>query len=174
MTAWPWYLLAAGIILVIVGSLLGALMNPPGSGRAIHSKMTDDEISRRLRTRMMTYAPSAPAPRSNTTAATSAASSRRRGARALRGGGDISSCSSACRASTTASALPGRSAGSLLNSLTTRLLTVGRTARFTSQGGAGLSVASAVRTAIVSPPLNGNSPVVTQYRTQPRLNRSQR
>ncbi len=48
MTAWPWYLLAAGIILVIVGLLLGALMNPPGSGRAIHSRMTDDEISRKL------------------------------------------------------------------------------------------------------------------------------
>ncbi|MFL5241961.1 MAG: hypothetical protein ACJ8FY_07620 [Gemmataceae bacterium] len=49
MTSLPWYLLAAGIILVIIGSLLAGVMRPPGSGRVIDPRMRDDEIIRNLK-----------------------------------------------------------------------------------------------------------------------------
>lgn len=50
MISLPWYLLAAGIALVILGYLLASL---PGSsdrgGRPISSRMRDDDIARELR-----------------------------------------------------------------------------------------------------------------------------
>jgi len=49
MIAAPWYLLAAGIGLVIVGYLLSIVMRPTGSaGRHIDEAMDDDEIAEQL------------------------------------------------------------------------------------------------------------------------------
>jgi hypothetical protein len=49
MSGLPWYLLAVGIFLVIVGALLAGLGNPRGSGRrAIDPRMRDEEILERL------------------------------------------------------------------------------------------------------------------------------
>jgi hypothetical protein len=48
MAAAPWYLLAAGIGLVILGYIIAGLGNR-GSGRDfIHTKMSDAEIARRM------------------------------------------------------------------------------------------------------------------------------
>jgi hypothetical protein len=50
MIAFPWYLLAFGIFVVIVGSFFAGVAKPPGSGRrAINPKMRDDEIIRSLK-----------------------------------------------------------------------------------------------------------------------------
>lgn len=50
MVSLPWYLLAFGILLVVIGFLLASL---PGSsdreGRTIHTKMKDDDIIRELK-----------------------------------------------------------------------------------------------------------------------------
>jgi hypothetical protein len=44
----PWYLLAAGIVLVVIGFLLTGLSGGPGR-RAINPDMRDDDITRELR-----------------------------------------------------------------------------------------------------------------------------
>ena len=49
MVALPWYLLAAGIALVVFGALLSGLGRPGGSGRRrLGPAMRDDEIIREL------------------------------------------------------------------------------------------------------------------------------
>lgn len=49
MIAAPWYLLAAGIGLVILGYFLSVLMRPSDSAeRGIDEEMDDDEIAERL------------------------------------------------------------------------------------------------------------------------------
>jgi hypothetical protein len=46
----PWYLLAAGIALVVIGFLLAGLMGPPGRGRRpIDADMRDDDVVRELK-----------------------------------------------------------------------------------------------------------------------------
>jgi hypothetical protein len=46
----PWYLLAGGIALVVIGFLLAGLSGGPGPGRrAIGPDMRDDDIVRELR-----------------------------------------------------------------------------------------------------------------------------
>jgi hypothetical protein len=45
----PWYLLAAGIALVVLGALLAALTGQSGRDRGIHSRMRDDDIVRELK-----------------------------------------------------------------------------------------------------------------------------
>jgi hypothetical protein len=46
----PWYLLAAGIVLVVLGFVLAGLGGPPGRGRrAIDPDMPDDDIARELK-----------------------------------------------------------------------------------------------------------------------------
>jgi len=50
VVAFPWYLLSAGIFIVIIGALLGGVMKPPDSRRrAIDPRMRDDEIVRGLK-----------------------------------------------------------------------------------------------------------------------------
>jgi hypothetical protein len=44
----PWFLLAAGIVLVVVGALLGGLWGPPEQKRRIHRRMRDADIVREL------------------------------------------------------------------------------------------------------------------------------
>lgn len=51
MAGLPWYLLAFGIALVVLGAILAVIV---GAGRSdprrrIHSRMTDDEIARKLK-----------------------------------------------------------------------------------------------------------------------------
>ena len=59
MRAFPWFLLAAGIILVIIGALLAGLSKPPGSGRrAIDPSMRDREILRNLQNEQRPSLPS--------------------------------------------------------------------------------------------------------------------
>jgi hypothetical protein len=49
VVALPWYLLAAGIALVVLGALLSGLGRPEGSGRRrLDPAMRDDEIIREL------------------------------------------------------------------------------------------------------------------------------
>jgi hypothetical protein len=49
VVALPWYLLAAGIALVILGALLSGLGRPEDSGRRrLGPRMRDDEIIREL------------------------------------------------------------------------------------------------------------------------------
>jgi hypothetical protein len=46
----PWYLLAAGIVLVVIGSLLAGLPGRSGRGRrTLHARMRDDDIVRELK-----------------------------------------------------------------------------------------------------------------------------
>ncbi len=46
----PWFLLAAGILIVIIGALLAHLPGPPRRRRrAISARMRDDEIVRHLK-----------------------------------------------------------------------------------------------------------------------------
>lgn len=47
MTAVPWYLLAAGIVLVIIGILM-AWMSRPSGPRVIDHRMRDEDIARSL------------------------------------------------------------------------------------------------------------------------------
>jgi hypothetical protein len=57
----PWYLLAAGIALVIVGALLAGLPGRAGRGggrRAIRPRMRDDDIARELRRAQRVTVPS--------------------------------------------------------------------------------------------------------------------
>ncbi len=50
MIAMPWYLLAGGIVLVIIGYLMAGLSRAKGSKqRVIDSEMDDDEIAEELR-----------------------------------------------------------------------------------------------------------------------------
>lgn len=50
MISLPWYLLAVGILLVVIGFLLAGLPGPPGrEQRTIHTKMKDDDIIRELK-----------------------------------------------------------------------------------------------------------------------------
>jgi hypothetical protein len=52
VVSFPWYLLAAGIVLVVIGALLAGLpgQSDRGAGRhALHSRMRDDEIVRELK-----------------------------------------------------------------------------------------------------------------------------
>ena len=50
MDSFPWYLLAIGIGIVVVGSLLASLSGPPDRGqRAINPRMRDNEIIRDLK-----------------------------------------------------------------------------------------------------------------------------
>ena len=52
MIAAPWYLLALGIVLVIIGLISGVLFDARGSSRrAIDPRMSDAEIARRLKRR---------------------------------------------------------------------------------------------------------------------------
>jgi type VI protein secretion system component VasF len=44
----PWYLLAAGIALVVIGALLTALTGSSGRKGGIHSRMRDEDIAREL------------------------------------------------------------------------------------------------------------------------------
>src|SRR5262245_38780454 len=47
--AFPWYLLAVGIFIVIIGSLLASVRKAPGSGRrVVDPTMRDDEIIQNL------------------------------------------------------------------------------------------------------------------------------
>jgi hypothetical protein len=48
MVSLPWYLLAFGIGLVILGFLLAGLPGSGGGGRPIHAKMRDKDIIREL------------------------------------------------------------------------------------------------------------------------------
>ena len=49
MIGLPWFLLAAGIGIVILGAFMAGLSRPPGKGGpAIHRRLRDDEIARRL------------------------------------------------------------------------------------------------------------------------------
>lgn len=48
MISAPWYLLAAGIALVVVGFLLAALTGGRDDGRRIHRRMRDEDIAREL------------------------------------------------------------------------------------------------------------------------------
>jgi hypothetical protein len=46
----PWYLLAAGMVLVVIGFILACLPGPPGRGRrSIDPDMRDDDIVRELK-----------------------------------------------------------------------------------------------------------------------------
>lgn len=45
----PWYLLAAGIMIVILGFVLAGLPGSSGRGRVIDADMDDDEIADELR-----------------------------------------------------------------------------------------------------------------------------
>ena len=46
----PWYLLAAGMLLVVIGFILAGLPGPPGRGRrAIDPDMRDDDIVQELK-----------------------------------------------------------------------------------------------------------------------------
>lgn len=47
MTSYPWYLLAVGIFIVIIGALLAAVVKPAGRP-GIDPKMRDKEIIRNL------------------------------------------------------------------------------------------------------------------------------
>ncbi len=47
MAGLPWYLLAGGIVLVILGYLLASLSGPSNEGR-LDPRMRDDEIAREL------------------------------------------------------------------------------------------------------------------------------
>jgi hypothetical protein len=59
MTAFPWYLLAVGIFIVIVGAFLAGVSKPPGSGRrAIDPTMRDQEIMQTLRSQQRVSLPS--------------------------------------------------------------------------------------------------------------------
>ena len=50
MVSLPWYLLAVGILLVVIGFLLAGLPGSPGrEQRSIHHKMKDDDIIRELK-----------------------------------------------------------------------------------------------------------------------------
>lgn len=50
MLAAPWYLFSFGIVLVVIGSILGAIFGPgASSGPKIDPRMKDAEIARRLR-----------------------------------------------------------------------------------------------------------------------------
>lgn len=50
MVSLPWYLLAAGIVIVVIGSLLASLPGPPSRGRrTIRPGMRDEEIIRDLK-----------------------------------------------------------------------------------------------------------------------------
>lgn len=50
MVSLPWYLLAAGIALVVFGFILAGLLGPPGPGRrSIRPGMRDDDIVRELK-----------------------------------------------------------------------------------------------------------------------------
>jgi hypothetical protein len=52
MIAAPWYLLALGIVLVIIGLISGVLFGARGSSRtAIDPRMSDADIARRLKRR---------------------------------------------------------------------------------------------------------------------------
>jgi hypothetical protein len=48
MIAMPWYLLAAGCVLLIVGFLVGGLGSSGGSARTIDPRMRDEDIARQL------------------------------------------------------------------------------------------------------------------------------
>jgi hypothetical protein len=48
----PWYLLAGGIMLVVIGTLLAGLpgrSERSGGGRALRAEMRDDDIARELK-----------------------------------------------------------------------------------------------------------------------------
>ena len=50
MVSLPWYLLGAGIVIVIIGLILASLPGPSGrGGRAIDSNMRDADIVRELK-----------------------------------------------------------------------------------------------------------------------------
>ena len=48
MISAPWYLLAAGILILIIGSFAAALRPSGGQPPAIDRKMRDEDIARRL------------------------------------------------------------------------------------------------------------------------------
>jgi hypothetical protein len=50
MAGAPWYLLAGGIVLVILGFLIAGLSGPSDEGR-LDARMRDDEIARELKRR---------------------------------------------------------------------------------------------------------------------------
>jgi len=50
MIAAPWYLLSLGIVILLAGFVLSALVKPPRLN-AIDSRMSDEEIAENLRTR---------------------------------------------------------------------------------------------------------------------------
>ena len=58
MVSLPWYLFAAGIFILIIGSLLAGIIKPPGNrGRAIDPRMRDDEIVRQLKRKQRPFWP---------------------------------------------------------------------------------------------------------------------
>src|SRR5262249_53094051 len=90
------------------------------------------------------------------------------------GGKGPSLAAMAWRASTTAEADGGRSAGFLPSKDITSADSSAGMAGLTRWSGRGSRRAVATRTAKAEPPVNGCTPVAYSYRTQPRLNRSQR
>lgn len=48
MGAYPWYLLAAGIGLIVLGILLAALTGSGSRGGWVDPRMSDEEIARRM------------------------------------------------------------------------------------------------------------------------------
>jgi hypothetical protein len=49
MIAAPWYLLAAGIVVLLVGSFLGAVRGPSADKTYIDPRMSDAEVAKRLK-----------------------------------------------------------------------------------------------------------------------------
>ena len=49
MIAWPWYLLSAGILLIIIGAFLDHLQRLGSSRLHIDPKMSNREIQRRMK-----------------------------------------------------------------------------------------------------------------------------
>ena len=49
MVAMPWYLLSAGIVLILIGAVLAAVNQPSQSShQLLNSRLSDDEIARSL------------------------------------------------------------------------------------------------------------------------------
>jgi hypothetical protein len=49
MVAFPWYLLATGIILMIIGFIMAAMIRSSGMSHTfIHDRMSDDDIAEKL------------------------------------------------------------------------------------------------------------------------------
>jgi len=49
MAAAPWFLLALGILIVIAGFFLAVMRRPGSGGNWIDPRMSDEEVSRKLR-----------------------------------------------------------------------------------------------------------------------------